>query len=72
MRLVEDDWLTVGQIAEKFQISQSWLAEQRHRVRTALDEGKPRPVDSPPFIELGRAVRYPASGVEEFIQQNLK
>lgn len=72
MRLVDDDWLTQDEVAERLRVSVSWLTQSRAKVRRALEFGRPRPEGAPPFIELGKSVRYPASQLEEFLNSIIK
>jgi predicted DNA-binding transcriptional regulator AlpA len=55
-----DPLLHPKQAAEMMSLSVSWLAKSRLRG------------DGPRFVKIGRAVRYPLSGILEFIKSRMR
>lgn len=52
----KDIWLTEKQLAEKLNCSLSLLQKRRHLCK------------GPPYIKIGRSVRYSASDVEKYLE----
>ena len=63
----ETQLLTEAQAAEMCGMSASWLALGRSKEREKYEEGKGRKyIPRPPFVRIGRRVRYPLAGVLEW------
>ena len=59
--------LTEAQAAEMCGMSTSWLALGRSKEREKYEEGKGRKyIPRPPFVKIGKRVRYPLAGVLEW------
>ena len=52
--------LTVSEAADFLRLSHSWLAKSRMRG------------DGPPFVKIGRAIRYPESGLIGYTKSRLR
>jgi hypothetical protein len=52
--------LTPREAAERLRVSESWLAKARMRG------------DGPPYAKLGRAIRYPESGLVNYTRSRLR
>lgn len=59
--------LTAAEAAEMCGMSEAWLALGRSSSREKYEEAKGRKyIPRPPFVKIGRRVRYPLSGVMEW------
>lgn len=56
----DDDLLTPSAAAKLLGVSLSWLAKARMRG------------DGPPFVKIGRSVRYPMPALREFIRTRMR
>lgn len=63
----ETQLLTAAEAAEMCGMSEAWLALGRSSCREKYEEDKGRKyIPRPPFVKIGRRVRYPLAGVLEW------
>lgn len=63
----ETQLLTAAEAAEMCGMSEAWLALGRSSCREKYEEAKGRKyIPRPPFVKIGKRVRYPLAGVLEW------